>query len=229
MAATRRGRTLRPAIPTARQSLATAVAVVVALGGLNQLLAGGLWWLIAGAVAVLVVGAIAGARYGTRRELLPTGAGVLALVVVLTLFFAADTALLGLVPTPATVGRFGDLLVGGGLSIQEQGIPATPVAGILFIIALGAGVVAIAIDAFVVAARAPALSGIPLLAIVSVPGFIDPEYSDPFYFALAAAAWLLVLFVSSPRTQAGVAVAIGAVAMVAALVVPLALPVVEPV
>ena len=229
MAATRRGRTLRPAIPTARQSLATAVAVVVALGGLNQLLAGGLWWLIAGAVAVLVVGAIAGARYGTRRELLPTGAGVLALVVVLTLFFAADTALLGLIPTPATVGRFGDLLVGGGLSIQEQGIPATPVAGILFIIALGAGVVAIAIDAFVVAARAPALSGIPLLAIVSVPGFIDPEYSDPFYFALAAAAWLLVLFVSSPRTQAGVAVAIGAVAMVAALVVPLALPVVEPV
>jgi len=229
MAATRRGRTLRPAIPTLRPSLATAIAVVVALGGLNQLLAGGLWWLISGAVAVLVVVAIATVRYGTRRELVPTGAGVLALLVVLTLFFAADTALLGLIPTPATISRFGDLLVSGGVSIQEQGVPATAVPGILFILSFGAGLVAIAIDAFVVAARAPALSGIPLLAIVAVPGFIDPEFSDPFYFALAAAAWLFVLFVSSPRTQPGVAVAIGAVAMVAALIVPLALPAVEPV
>jgi transglutaminase-like putative cysteine protease len=229
MAAVRRGRTLRPAIPTLKPSLAVAVSVVVALGGLNQLLVGGVWWLLAGLVAVLVVAAIGTVRYATRRPLVPTIAGAVALLVVLTLFFAADTALLGLVPTPGTVGRFGELLASGGASIQEQGVPATAVPGILFILALGAGVVAISIDAFTVVASSPALAGIPLLAIVAAPGFIDPDYTDPFYFVLAGAAWLLIVYVSSPRSQPGVAFGIGAVAMVAALVVPLALPTVEPV
>ena len=229
MTATRRGRTLRPEIPTARQSLAIGLAVVVSLGGLNQLLTGGLWWLTAGAIAVLVVVATAAVRYGTRRRLLPTGAGAVALLVVLTLFFAADTALLGLIPTPASIARFGDLLVSGGRSIQDQGVPATAVPGIMFILGLASGLVALAIDAVTVVARAPALSGIPLLAIVAAPGFVDPEYTDPFYFVLAGAAWLFILFVSSQRTQPGVAVAIGSVAVLAGLVVPLALPTVEPV
>lgn len=229
MAGSRRGRTLRPTIPTAASSGATAVAVVVALGGLNQLLVGGLWWLISGAVAVLVVIAIGAVRYGTRRPLVPTAAGAVALVVVLTLFFAADTALLGLIPTPATVGRFGDLLVSGAASIQEQGVPATAVPGILFILGLGAGLVAFSIDTFVMVARSPALAGIPLIAIVAVPGFVDPDFTDPFYFVLAGATWLLILYVASPRTQPAVAVGVGAVAMVAALVIPVALPAVEPV
>jgi len=229
MAASRRGRTLRPAIPTLRPSLAVAVAVVVALGGLNQLLVGAVWWLLSGVVAVLVVVAIGTVRYGTRRPIVPTVAGAAALLVVLTLFFAADTALLGLVPTPATVGRFGELLASGGYSIQQQGVPATAVPGILFILAVGAGLVAIAIDAFTVVAESPALAGIPLLAIVAAPGFIDPAFTDPFYFVLAGAAWLFIVYVSSPRTQPGVAFGIAAVAVVAALVVPLALPTVEPV
>jgi transglutaminase-like putative cysteine protease len=229
MAATRRVRAPRPPIPTLAQSTATAIAVVVALGGLNQLLVGGLWWLISGAVAVLVVVAVGLVRRATRRPLVPTAAGVLALAVVLTLFFAADTALAGLVPTPATVARFGELLASGGSSIQQQGVPATAVPGILFILGLGAGLVALSIDTFVMVARTPALAGIPLIAIVAVPGFVEPELTDPFYFLLTGAAWLLVLYVASPRTQPGVAVAIGAVAMVAALVVPIALPAVEPV
>ena len=229
MAATRRGRTLRPTIPTLRASLAVAVAVVVALGGLNQLLVGGVWWLLAGVVAVLVIVAIGTVRYATRRTLVPTLAGAAALLVVLTLFFAADTALLGLVPTPGTVGRFGELLASGGRSIQDQGVPATAVPGILFILALGAGLVALAIDALTVVAKSPALAGIPLLAIVAAPGFIDPAFTDPFYFVLAGAAWLLIVYVSSPRAQPGVAFAIGSVAMVAALILPIALPTVEPI
>ena len=227
MAGTRRGRTLRPEIPTARQSLAIAFAVLVALGGLNQLLEDALWWLVASAVVVLVVVAIAAVRYGTRRRLLPTAAGAAALLVVLTLFFAADTALLWLIPTPASIGRFVDLLASGGRSIQDQGVPATAVPGIIFILGLSSGLVVLAIDAVTVVARAPALAGIPLLAVVAAPGFIDPEYTDPFFFVLAGAAWLVILFVSSQRTRPGVAVAIGSIATVAALVVPLALPAVE--
>lgn len=218
----------RRPIPTVWQSLATGLAIVVALGGLNRLLAPGAWWVGSALVAVVVVAAIGAARYALRRAIAPTAVGVVALVAVLTLVFAADTAVLGIVPTPGTLARFADLLRDGGVSIQEQGVPADAVQGILFILAVGAGVVAIVVDALTMVARSPVLAGLPLLAIVLVPGFIDPEYSDPVYFVLAAAAWLLLVFAASTRTQPGVAFGVAAAALVAALVVPIALPAVEP-
>lgn len=229
MSRERRPGTRREAIPTMWQSLSIGVAILAALGALNTLLAPGAWWFASSLVAVLVLSAIGVARYALRRRFAPTAIGVAALVVVLTLFFAADTAILGLVPTPGTVGRFGDLIASGGLSIQEQGVPARAVPGILFILASGAGLVALVVDALTVIWRAPALAGVPLLAIVLVPGFINPDYSDALYFVLVGVAWMLIIYASSNRTQPGVAFGIGAVAIVAAIIVPIALPTVEPV
>ena len=219
----------RERIPTLWQSLSTALAMLVALGSLNRVLAPGVWWVSSALVAVIVLGAIGAARYALRRRLVPTAVGAAALLVVLTLFFAADTAVLGLVPTPGSVGRFGELLRAGGASIADQGVPADAVPGILFILAVGAGAVAIVADALTMVVRSPALAGLPLLAIVLVPGFIDPAYSDPVFFVLTGAAWLLVVFSTSNRAQPGVAFGIGAAALAAAVVVPIALPTVEPV
>ena len=229
MAQVRRGRALRPPIPTVRHTVTIGVALLIALGGLNQLLANGVWWVVAGVVVVVVLAAAAGVRAATRREVLPVAGGALALLATLTLFFAADTAILGVVPTFDTVGRFGDLLASGSASIQDQGVPAEPVPGILFILAAAAGLVALALDALAIVAKAPALTGIPLLAVVAAPGFINPDYTDPIYFVLTGAAWLLVLYVSSSRTQPAVAVVVGGTSVVAALVLPIALPPVAPV
>ena len=224
MAHVKRGRALRPPIPGMRRTLAIGVALLLALGGLNHLLANGVWWVVSSAVAVFVLGATAGVRAATRRPLLPVAGGAAALLLTVTLFFAADTAVLGLIPTFDTVARFGELLASGAASIQEQGVPAEPVPGILFILSVAAGLVAMALDAFAIVAKAPALTGIPLLAVVAAPGFINPEYTDPIYFVLTAAAWMLILYVSSSRTQPAVATVVGGVAVVAALVVPIALP-----
>jgi len=229
MSGSRRPSVRRESIPTLWQSLSIGLAVVVALGALNKLLVPGVWWFVASLTAVLVLCAVGVARYLLRRRVLPTAVGGAALVVVVTLFFAADTALFGLVPTPGTIGRFGDLLASGNASIQQQGVPAEAVSGIVFILAVGAGLVALAVDALTVLGRAPALAGLPLLAVVLVPGVINPAFTDPVYFVLAGAAWLLIVFVTSSRMQPGVAFGIGAFAIVAALVVPLALPAVEPV
>jgi len=229
MAQVRRGRALRPPIATVRRTFAIGIALVVALGGLNLLLANGVWWIVSSIVAVITLAAMAAVRAATRRELLPLVGGPVALVATTTLFFAADTAVLGVIPTFDTVGRFGDLLASGAVSIQEQGVPAEPVPGILFILSVASGLVAIALDAFANVAKAPALTGIPLLAVVAAPGFINPDYTDPIYFVLTGAAWLFVLYVSSSRAQPAVAVVIGGVAVVAALVLPIALPPVVPV
>jgi transglutaminase-like putative cysteine protease len=205
-------------------SLSLMLAMLVALGGLHELLNGALWWLTTSLVVIVVICAITTVRFFTRRALVPIGAGVLTLVVVMTLVFAADTAILGVIPTFDSLGRFADLLAAGAQSIQSQGVPAEAVPGILFILALCAGVMAIAVDTLAFAGAAPALAGIVLLAFVAAPGFIGPELTDPIFFVLAAAAWLLVIYVASPRSQPGVAFGLGAVALVVALVVPIVLP-----
>jgi hypothetical protein len=225
----RRLRMKRPPIPTLRLTTAAMLAVLVALGGLGRLLDGIGWWLLSAAVVVAVLGVTAVVRSASRRTAAPLAAGALTLLLALTLVFAADTAILGVVPTAGSFERFADLIASGTASIQEQGVPATAVPGILFILAAAAGVVALSIDAFVFVARTPALSGVPLLLVVAAPGFVDPGFTDAVFFVIAAAAWLLLVYAASSRTQPGVALGVGAVAIVTALVVPMVLPQVEPI
>ena len=223
----RERRTSRPPIPTLRLFAVSALAVLVALGGLGRLLDGFGWWLVSAGVVLAVLGATALVRSLSRRAAAPLAAGALVLLGVLTLVFAADTAILGVVPTTDTADRFDALLSAGAASIQEQGVPADPVPGILFILAAAAGLVALAVDAFVFVARTPALVGVPLLLVVAAPGFVRPEFTDPLAFVLVSAVWLLLVYATSARAQPAVAFGFGAVAIVAALVVPLALPPVE--
>ncbi|MCU1425857.1 MAG: transglutaminase protein [Microbacteriaceae bacterium] len=219
----------RDAEPAAFQAgipltLSLALAMLVALGGLHELLSGALWWLMTGLVVIVVLGVLAVVRLATHRTLVQVGSGVIALVLLMTLLFAAPTAILGLVPTLDTVGRFAELVSEGAQSIQAQGVPAEAVPGILFILCLCAGVTALAVDTVAFAGAAPALSGVMLLAFVATPGFVNPDLTDPIFFVIAAAAWLLVIYVASPRSQPGVAFGLGAVALVVALVVPIVLP-----
>ena len=201
--------------------------MLVALGGLGRLLDGFGWWLVSAAVVIAVLGVTALARSLSRRTAAPLAAGALTLLAALTLVFATDTAILGIVPTFGTIERFDELIAAGSASIQEQGVPADAVPGILFILAAASGVVALTVDAFVFVARMPALTGVPLLLVVAAPGFVRPEFTDPLAFVLVSAVWLLLLYAASVRAQPGVALAFGAVAIVTALVVPLVLPPVE--
>jgi transglutaminase-like putative cysteine protease len=223
----RRRRDSRPPVPTARLAAAATLAVLVALGGLGRLLDGFGWWLVCAGFVVAVLGVTAFVRSTSRRTAVPLAAGALTLLAALTLVFAADTAILGIVPTLGTVERFDELITAGSVSIQEQGVPATAVPGILFILAAASGLVALTIDAFVFVARTPALTGVPLLLVVAAPGFVRPEFTDPVAFVLVSAVWLLLLYAASARAQPSVAVGVGAVAIVSALVVPLVLPPVE--
>jgi len=220
-------RTARPPIPTLRLFSVTALAVLIALGGLGRLLDGFGWWLVCAGFVVAVLGVTAIVRSLTRRPVAPMAAGALTLIAALTVVFAVDTSIFGIVPTLDTIGRFDELITAGTASIQEQGVPADAVPGILFILAAAAGLVALAVDAFVFVAKTPALVGLPLLIVVAAPGFVRPEFTDPFAFVLVSAAWLLLVYASSSGAQPAVAVAFGAVAIVTALVVPLVLPPVE--
>lgn len=202
------------------------VAFGVALGGLHEILAGAQWWLVGMVVAtvILVTGAIV--RSFARHRLWGVLGQVLAGIAVFTALNAPREAILGIVPTEEALERFGELFAAGGVSIATQGVPAQAGPGILFLVTIGAGALAIALDLFVSGARMPVLAGLPLVLLLLVPTFVDPELHDPLTFVFTALAYLAILLVDRDGTRRA-AVAIGAVALVLALAVPPLLPAVQ--
>ncbi len=232
-------------------AFALLLLLVVANAGLGPLLADtGWWWLMTVTAAGVLLGAA-----GLRRAGLPAALGPLAgfgvLVAILTLLFGAGSGWLWLVPNGETIDRFRDLVLSGSVSIEQQSTPAEATAGILFLLSAGAGVIAILIDTLAVILRVPALAGLPVLVPLLVPSLVLGDEANLQALVLTATAYLLLLYVEIRMRQAvglsgppvaarpgslapgrrqasgalGGAVVVGSVAIVAAIVVSVATPV----
>ncbi|MEB0285460.1 DUF3488 and transglutaminase-like domain-containing protein [Cryobacterium sp. 10S3] len=188
---------------------ALALLLLVGMTALGPLLQGtGWWWMMAvEAGAVFVVSA--GIRsLGPRPWGVPlAGAGVI--VGSVTLLFGGGTGLLWLVPTGDTIDRFRTLVESGIASVQSQGTPADPVTGILFLLCIGAGVIAVLMDALAITLRAPALAGLPVLVPVGVPGLILDNGAEKLTLVLTAAAFLLLLRIDVLDRRGGVTAGTG--------------------
>lgn len=204
------------------------IALGIATASLHVLLADVGWWFAAFGTMMLVFAASAAARYLLRRVWVGTLAGLVAGGLGLTLFFAGDVSFLGVIPTTGTWQRFQSLIGAANQSISVQSIPAVATPGILFLICVLIGLIALAIDGVAIWAESPAWSGPLLLVVVMVPSIVLPSTSDALFFALTAIAWLFIIRTRSRRVQPAIALTVGAVAVVGALIVPLLLPPVTP-
>ncbi|MBC7441027.1 MAG: transglutaminase domain-containing protein, partial [Ramlibacter sp.] len=230
-------------------SVAVLALLLIAQGALGPLLLGtGWWWLMTMVTTVVLLGSAALRRLGVAAALVPL-AGVGILLATLTLVFGAGTGLLWLVPSLDTLDRFRELSASGAVSIEQQGTPADAVPGILFLLCVGAGLLAIVAYLLAVTARMPALAGLPALVPLLVPGLIRSDGADAAALALAGAAYLALLGVEvrmggagqshrppgRPRAFApgpgrvpgplGGALGVGGVSLAAALVLSVAVPV----
>ena len=235
----------RPVIVRWPLSLAVLVLLMTGCAALGAVLSGSAWWLALLVVAGIVLVCAAWLR---RLGVLPVFVPLLstgALVVLLTLFFGGGTGLLWLIPTGDTVARFTELATAGVRSIQTQGTPAQVLDGILFLLVVGVGLLAMVMDLLAVGLRRPALAGVPALVPVAVPGFVVSTGAGWVALVATAAAFLLLLRIdvhlrgmqvnldaggrSAGLTGAAGAVrgalAIGAIGIVGSLVVSLAAPV----
>jgi hypothetical protein len=108
--------------------------------------------------------------------------------------FPSGTAFAGLIPTPSTFVYFADLLGQAGTQMRGESIPVPDLDGLLMLTTLGIGGVAFFVDLCAVGLRRPALTGLPMLAIYSVPVAVLDKSVSIFPFALGAAGymWLLV-------------------------------------
>lgn len=233
MSTTRRARVKRVSGHPGRRRLwsvagAMTLAAGVACSGLGAVLAGGAWWLSIIAVVVVVLAAATVYRAAGGRAWVGSVIGVGAGVAVLTLMFAADTAIVGIVPTGQTGTRFVELVAAGQDSITTQRYPAEAVSGIVAIVCLGAFAMVVAMDIAAFVLRRPALVGIPLLVLLIVPSIVQSELHDAFIFAATAVAYVVILLAASPRKAQRFAWPLAAASLAFALVTPLILPSIEP-
>ncbi|WP_067510339.1 DUF3488 and transglutaminase-like domain-containing protein [Actinoplanes sp. TFC3] len=177
-----------------RLGLVAAAATLLAAAPLSAIFSTWTWLL----QCILTVGLVAGAAVIARTLRFPTWAQATGMVVVLLLtltwMFPSHSELLGLIPTPDTFGHFAELFTQAGTDTRSYGVPVPDRDGLLFIAALGIGAVAIAVDLLTVVARRPALAGLPMLAIYSVPVavYIDSVPVLPFIIGATGFLWLLV-------------------------------------
>ncbi len=212
-------------------SVAAFLAVAAALTGFGVMFNEGLWGPSAVTVSAAAIAGAALVRRWVRRwaPLWSAVGGAAAAVLALTVLFAADTAVLGVVPLPATLERFAELTAAGELSIAEQSIPAIADDGIQFLLAAGVAAFAVLVDGALVHGRRPALAAVPLLGILSVPIVLAPGALPVVSVLATAGAYLLALALHRPASTgssaaAGRAVAVGAGVLVAALLIPPLLP-----
>ena len=240
-AAGTRRTTRRPVVVRWPLSLMLLILLLAGCTALGPLLAGSAWWW----VLLVVAAAVLATAAGTRRARVPTAlvpflsAGVL--LILLTLFFGSGTGLFWLIPTGETFASFADQARSGILSIQSQDTPAEVQGGILFLLAVGVGMLAIVMDTLAIGLRWPALAGIPVLVPVLTPGFVVPDGADWTALVATAVAYLVLLRVEvhlrpAPATERGTPVgqgtgaavrgafSIAALGIVAALIVSASVP-----
>ncbi|MFG2355877.1 DUF3488 and DUF4129 domain-containing transglutaminase family protein [Streptomyces sp. NPDC048521] len=232
----------------ARLTLCAAAATLMTSCALLPLVAEPSWLLQLVPLVAVQTGAGAAARRVPLARPLTVAAQALVTLVLLTLVFAREHAVLGLIPGPDGFRYFADLLRQGSDDVSQYAIPAPLTDGIKLLLIGGVLLIGLLVDALAVTFRSAAPAGLPLLALYSVAAGLSDGGADWLWFLVAAAGYLMLLlaegrdrlaqwgrvFGGAPRSQGspepGVAAPvrtgrrIGAVALGVALVVPLALP-----
>jgi transglutaminase-like putative cysteine protease len=235
-----------------RLALCSFAATLMAAGALVPLVEPATWLVRAAFMMAVMSGVGALARRVPLARALTVALQAVVVLLMLTLAFARDQALLGFLPSPGVIDTFGRLLTAGGDDVGRYAIPAPATDGIRLMLVGGVLVIGLAVDATAVTFRSAAPAGLPLLALYSVAAGLSDGAGDWLWFLLAATGYLLLLlaegrdrlsqwgrvFGGSPRPPGRFPAAldsadrapvrtgrrIGVVALGVALAVPAALP-----
>jgi len=212
-----------------RVSLALLATIMCACATLNVVLADIGWWFVALLACGAVLGTSALVRLWVRVRFVPPVAAALVLFGFLTQQFASETTIVGLIPTTGTLQRFGELFEWSQESIRNQTVPAEADGGILFLVASGIGLVALAADVVAIALRRRALVGVLVLVVLWIPVFTIMREFDLFWVMLTLISFLYLLRADAPVPDRRLTLAVGGGALAVALVAQVVLPTTEPV
>ncbi|MFJ6441526.1 DUF3488 and DUF4129 domain-containing transglutaminase family protein [Streptomyces sp. NPDC091649] len=177
----------------ARMALYAYAATLLAAGALFPLVEGAGWLVQAAVLLAVQSGAGVLARRMPVARTLTIAAQALVTLLLLTLVFAREHALFGVLPGPSAVMRLGELLVAGGEDVGTYAIPAPMTDGIELMVVGGVVLIGLAVDALAVTFRSAAPAGLPLLALYSVAASLSDGGAGWLWFLLAASGYLLLL------------------------------------
>ena len=195
-------------------------------------------WLLG---AILLSAAVLAVGYIARRYRLAAVAVTLtelaALTVALTFVFFRETALLWIVPTPATLRAIAESLETAATEITMGAAPLDAGRDLSFLIVGATALLAIIIDHVVLTARMPLLAAVGLIAVSLIPSIAVPRAVDVVAFVMLAGAVLFLIRAETrarePKAEraasrsagvAATALGIGAIAVVVAIVAAPLLP-----
>ncbi|WP_285136081.1 DUF3488 and transglutaminase-like domain-containing protein [Microbacterium sp. lyk4-40-TSB-66] len=211
-------------------------AIASAMLPVSSVIAPGPWVVGAVFVTAAVLGAGLIVRVGRLPAVLASVVEVAVAIVLLTAIFGRPTALLGVIPTPATFASVPDLLAAASEEIRTGVAPVDAQTGLSFLLVAAIAGLAVVLDHVVLTARMPLLAGVGLVAVSLIPTIAIPSDIDIVGFVLLAAALMFLLRVdtrartatSSSRDEAppvrGVSATALGVAAVAVIVAVVATP-----
>lgn len=214
-------------------------AISAAMLPVFSVIAPGAWVVGAVFVTAAVLGAGLLVRISRLAAVWASVAEIAVGIVLLTAVFGRSTALLGVIPTPATFASVPGLLAGASEEIRVGVAPVAAETGLSFLLVAAVAGLAVVLDHVVLTARMPLLAGVGLVAVSLIPTIAIPSDIDLAGFVLLAAALLFLLRVDtrartappsstpsrtgSPRVRGVSATALG-VAAVAVIVAVVATP-----
>ncbi|MCJ1708586.1 DUF3488 and transglutaminase-like domain-containing protein [Microbacterium sp. VKM Ac-2923] len=179
-------------------------AIASAILPVFSVIAPGAWTVGAFFVTAGVLGAGLMVRVGRLPAALASVAEIAVGIVLLTAIFGRSTALLGVIPTPATIASVPDLLAAAADEIRVGVAPVDAQTGLSFLLVAAIAGLAIVLDHVVLTARMPLLAGVGLVAVSLIPTIAIPSDIDIVGFVLLAAALLFLLRVDTrARAAAG--------------------------
>jgi transglutaminase-like putative cysteine protease len=152
-------------------------------------------WLVDALLMVAILCATAIAVRSLRLPWwVPTAAMLGSMTIMLTWLFPSGEEIAGIIPSTGTFAGFNDLLVTAITDMNRFAAPVEDQPSLLFLSTVGVAGVTILVDLLAVVLRKPALTGLPMLAIYSVPVAVEDSSVSMVPFALGAAGflWLLV-------------------------------------
>ncbi|MBA0050320.1 DUF4129 domain-containing protein [Streptomyces sp. AJS327] len=181
----------------ARLTICAVVATLAAACALLPLVTPATWMFQAAALLAVQAGVgTAGRRVPLPRPL-TVGAQALVSLLLLTVVFAREVAPAGVLPTPAVLTYFGELLERGTQDVGQFAIPAPVTDGIRLMLVGGVLVIGLLVDVLAVTYRSAAPAGLPLLALYSVAAGLAQDGTRWLWFVCAAAGYLLLLLAES--------------------------------
>ncbi|MCT2593372.1 DUF3488 and transglutaminase-like domain-containing protein [Streptomyces sp. N2-109] len=176
-----------------RLALCAGVATIAAACALLPLVSPATWLMqVAVLIGVQTGVGVAGRRLPLARPLTILAQAAVSLLL-LTVIFAGDQAIGGVLPSPGTFRQFGDLLTAGSQDVSQYTVPAPVTDGIKLMLVGGVLSIGLIVDALAVTYRSAAPAGLPLLALYSVAAGLSEDGARWLWFLCAAGGYLLLL------------------------------------